>query len=50
LVSLTTEEHKSRVFENRVLRGLFGPKLEELAGGWRGLRNEELHNPYAKYY
>jgi hypothetical protein len=35
------------VFENRVLRGTFGLKWEELAGGWRRLHNEELHNPYA---
>jgi hypothetical protein len=35
------------VFENRVLRGIFGPKREEVAGGWRRLHNEELHNLYA---
>jgi hypothetical protein len=35
------------VFENRVLRGIFGPKREEVAGGWRRLHNEELHNSYA---
>jgi hypothetical protein len=35
------------VFENRVLRGIFRPKREELAGGRRRLRNEELHNLYA---
>jgi hypothetical protein len=33
-----------RVFENRVLRRIFGPKREEVAGGWRRLHNEELHN------
>jgi len=38
------EEH--RVFENRVLRRIFGPKREEVAGGWRSLYNEELHNLY----
>jgi hypothetical protein len=32
------------VFENRVLRGIFGPKRDEVIGGWRKLRNEELHN------
>jgi hypothetical protein len=37
------EEHKLRVLENRVLR-LFGPKREEVAGGWRRLHNEELCN------
>jgi hypothetical protein len=35
------------VFENRVLRKIFGPKREEVAGGWRRLHNEELHNLYA---
>jgi hypothetical protein len=34
------------VFENRVLRRIFGPKREEVAGGWRRLHNEELHNLY----
>jgi hypothetical protein len=35
------------VFENRVLRRIFGPEREEAAGGWRRLHNEELHNVYA---
>jgi hypothetical protein len=35
-----------RLFENRVLRGVFGPMGEEVAGGWRRLHNEELHNLY----
>jgi hypothetical protein len=34
------------MFENRVLRKIFGPKREEVAGGWRRLHNEELHNLY----
>jgi hypothetical protein len=34
------------VFENRVLR-IFGPKRDEVTGGWRRLRNEELHNLYS---
>jgi hypothetical protein len=34
------------VFENRVLRRIFGPKREEVAGVWRRLHNEELHNFY----
>jgi hypothetical protein len=34
------------VFENRVLRRIFGPMREEVAGGWRRLHNEELHNLY----
>jgi hypothetical protein len=33
-----------RTFENRVLRRIFGPKREEVAGGWRRLHNEELYN------
>jgi hypothetical protein len=36
-----------RVFEKRVLRRMFIPKREEVAGGWRRLHNEELHNLYA---
>jgi hypothetical protein len=48
LVSLTLrEEHRFKVFENRVLRKIFGPKREKAAGGWRRLHNEELHNLYA---
>jgi hypothetical protein len=35
------------VFENRVLRRIFGPKRDEVTGGWRKLHNEELHNLYA---
>jgi hypothetical protein len=35
------------VVENRVLRRIFGPKREEVAGGWIRLYNEELHNLYA---
>jgi hypothetical protein len=46
-LSLTLrEEHRLRVFENRVLRRIFGPEREELTGGWRKLHNEELHNMY----
>jgi hypothetical protein len=40
------EEHKLRVFENTVLRRIFGPKRDEVTGGWRKLHNEELHNLY----
>jgi hypothetical protein len=39
-------EHRWRVFENRVLRRIFGPKRQEVRGGWRRLHNEELHNLY----
>jgi hypothetical protein len=46
--SLTVrEEHKLRVFENRVLRRIFGPKRNGATGGWRKLHNEELHNLYS---
>jgi hypothetical protein len=34
------------VFENRVLRRIFGPKRDEVTGDWRKLYNEELHNLY----
>jgi hypothetical protein len=36
-----------RVFENRELRRIFGPKREEVARGWRRLHNEGIHNLYA---
>jgi hypothetical protein len=38
------EEHRLRVFENRMLRRIFGPKRDEVTGGWRKLHNEEFHN------
>jgi hypothetical protein len=41
------EEHRRRVFENRVLRRIFGAKRDEVAGGWRKLHNVELHNLYS---
>jgi hypothetical protein len=41
------EEHRVRVFENRVLRRIFGPKGDEVIGGWRKLHNEELHDLYS---
>jgi hypothetical protein len=40
------EEHQLTVFENRVLRRIFGPKRDEVTRGWRKLHNEELHNLY----
>jgi hypothetical protein len=36
-----------RVFENRVLRRMFGPKRDEVTGEWKKLHNEELHNLYS---
>jgi hypothetical protein len=41
------EEHRLRVLENRVLRRIFGPKRDEMTGGWRKLHNEGLHNLYS---
>jgi hypothetical protein len=35
------------VFENRVLRRIFGPRRDEVTGEWRKLHNEELHNLYS---
>jgi hypothetical protein len=47
-LSLTLrEEHRLRVFENRLLRKIFGPKRDEVTGGWRKLHNEELHGLYS---
>jgi hypothetical protein len=40
------EEHRLRVFENRVLRKIYGPKREE-DGSWRKLHNNELHSLYS---
>jgi hypothetical protein len=40
------EEHRLRVFENRVLRRIFGPKREE-DGSWRKMHNDELHDLYS---
>jgi hypothetical protein len=41
------EEHRLRVFENKVLRRIFGPKRDEVTGGWRKLYNEGLHGLYS---
>jgi hypothetical protein len=41
------EEHRLRVFENRLLRRIYGRKRDELVGGWKKLHNEELHNLYS---
>jgi hypothetical protein len=35
------------IFENRVLRRIFGPKRDEVTGGWRKVHNEELHGLYS---
>ena len=41
------EERRLRVFENRVLRRVFGPKRDEVTGEWRKLHNEELRDLYS---
>jgi hypothetical protein len=41
------EKHSLRVFENRALIRIFGPKRDEVTGEWRKLHNEELHNLYS---
>jgi hypothetical protein len=41
------EEHRLWVFENRVLRRIFGPKRDEVTGEWRKLHKEKLHNLYS---
>jgi len=40
------EERKLRVFENMVLRRIFGPRRDEVTGKWRRLHNEELNDLY----
>jgi hypothetical protein len=50
-LSLTVrEEHKLRVFENRVLRRIFGPKRNDVTGGWTRLHNEDVRNLYSFKY
>jgi hypothetical protein len=41
------EEHRLRVFENRVLRGMFEPERDGVTGEWRRLHNEELRDVYS---
>jgi hypothetical protein len=41
------EEHRLRVFENWVLRKIFGTKRNDVTGEWRKLHNQELHNLYS---
>jgi hypothetical protein len=41
------EEHRLRVFVNKVLRRIFGPKRDEVMGEWRKLHNKELHDLYS---
>jgi len=41
------EERRVRVFENRVLRGIFGPERDEVIGEWRKIHNKELSDMYS---
>jgi hypothetical protein len=41
------EEHRLRVFENRVVRRIFGPKRDEVTGEWKKLHSEGLRNLYS---
>jgi hypothetical protein len=41
------EEHRLRMFENRVLRRIFGLKRDEVTGEWKKLHNDELHDLYS---
>jgi hypothetical protein len=43
------EERKLRMFENRALRRIFGPKRDEVTGEWKKLHNEELNDLYSSY-
>jgi hypothetical protein len=47
LVTLTAKTMGLTMFENRVLRRIFGPKWEEVRGMWRKVHNKELHNMYS---
>jgi dihydrofolate reductase len=44
------EEHRLSVFENKVMRRIFGPKRDEVTREWRKLHSEELHNLYSSPY
>jgi hypothetical protein len=44
---MVREEHRLRVFENRVLRRIFGPRRDKVTGEWRKLHSEVLHNLYS---
>ena len=47
MVAHTGEERRLRLFENRVLRGIFGPKRDEVTREWRKLHNEKLNDLYS---
>jgi hypothetical protein len=41
------KEHRLKVFKNRVLRRMFGPRRGDVIGGWRELNNEELRDLFS---
>jgi hypothetical protein len=45
--NIQDKEHRLRGYENRELRRIFGQKRNKVAGGWRKVHNEELHNLYS---
>jgi hypothetical protein len=47
LLLMLRERHRLRIFENRVLRRIFGVKRQEVTRGWRKLHHEELHSLYS---
>jgi hypothetical protein len=47
LVTMAWHVLRLRMSENRVLRRIFGPKRDEMTGGWRKLHNDDLHNLYS---
>ena len=47
MVAHTGEERRLRVFENLVLRRIFGPKRDEVTGEWRKIHTEELNDMYS---
>ena len=46
-MKILRDERKVRVFENMVLRSIFGPRRDEVTGEWRSLHNEELNDFYS---
>jgi hypothetical protein len=49
-VKLGREDRRLNIFENRVMRRIFGPKRDEVTGEWRKLHNEELSDLYCSLY
>jgi hypothetical protein len=46
-IEINLKSYGLRVSENRVVKRIFGPKRDEVTGGWRKLHNEELHNVHS---